>query len=228
MSRVFLVGLLTLALGWGDAAVATGAAGSRLPDHLRGVHDAKQIVLVTASSNATSYGTVRGYRKRNGSWHRVLGPWPARLGARGFAQRGEKREGDGQTPTGSYHFSFMFGVAPDPGTRFAYRRALSTSRWDDDSSSANYNRWVDTRYGDPGASPENMRVLPNYRYGAAIGYNLARTPGRGSAIFFHVTDGTDTAGCVAVARSHIVKLLRWLRPSLKPRIIMGKTSAVTR
>lgn len=217
------------------AAVALSPAAHALPgrttsfgDQLRGVHDAKQVVVVTASSNATSYAVVRTYRLRNGNWRQVFGPWSARIGERGFAPRGDKREGDGQTPTGSYRLTFAFGVAPDPGTRMHYRRALSTSRWDDDSTSANYNRWVDIRYGDPGYAPEHMRVLPNYRHGVVVGYNLARTPGRGSAIFFHVTDGTSTAGCIAVDRSHVVKLLRWLRPTLHPRIIMGTKAAVTR
>jgi L,D-peptidoglycan transpeptidase YkuD (ErfK/YbiS/YcfS/YnhG family) len=122
----------------------------------------------------------------------------------------------------------MFGVAANPGVRFPYRRALSTSRWDDDSSSANYNRWVDVRSGNPGRAPEDMDTLPQYRYGAVISYNTAqRTPGLGSAIFFHVTDGQATAGCVAVAQSNLLRVLRWLRPSMDPRIIMGTRAAIT-
>lgn len=208
--------------GAGTAAAAT------LVDHLRGVHDARQVISVIASGYGTSYATLRVFGKTSTGWHRRFGPWTARIGTNGFAPRGDKREGDGRTPTGSYHFTFMFGVDANPGVHFRYRRSLSTSRWDDDPASANYNLWVDTRYGDPGRNPESMRVLPVYRYGAVIGYNLSRTPGMGSAIFFHVTDGGSTAGCVAIGRYRVLKVLRWLRPDRKPRIIMGTKSAVTR
>ncbi len=49
----------------------------------------------------------------------------------------------------------------------------------------------------PGANPEPMDVSA-YDYGAAIGYNTARTPGLGSAIFLHLNIGIATAGCVTL------------------------------
>jgi len=200
---------------------------SHLISHLRGVHDAKQVIAVTTSGYGTSYATFRAYRKTSEGWHRVFGPWSARIGYNGFAPRGEKREGDGRTPTGSFHFQFMFGVYGDPGVRYHFRRALRTSYWDDDSSSANYNKWVDSRRDAIGRNPEPMHVSPAYNYGAVIGYNLSRTPGRGSAIFLHVSHGSATAGCVSIDQSRLLKVLRWLRPRLHPRIIMGTHNAVT-
>ena len=53
---------------------------------------------------------------------------------------------------------------------------------------------------------------------AVIGYNTARTPGRGSAIFLHVGTGGATAGCVSLPRSELLKVLRWLRPGEQPQI----------
>jgi L,D-peptidoglycan transpeptidase YkuD (ErfK/YbiS/YcfS/YnhG family) len=209
------------------AAAARAAAPALLVDHLRGVHDARQVVSVVASGYGSTYATVRAFAKTSHGWRQTFGPWTARIGRNGFAPRGDKREGDGRTPTGSFHLQFMFGVDPNPGVHFRYRQSQSTSKWDDDSASANYNRWVDTRSGYPGRNPESMRVLPVYRYGVVVAYNTARTPGRGSAIFFHVTDGQSTAGCIAVSRSRVVRLLRWLRPVRKPRMIMGTKAAVT-
>jgi L,D-peptidoglycan transpeptidase YkuD (ErfK/YbiS/YcfS/YnhG family) len=206
---------------------AAHGAPDRLINHLRGIHDARQVIAVTASGYGTSYATFRAFRKTASGWHEVFGPWPARIGYNGFAPRGDKREGDGRTPTGSYHFQFMFGVDGSPGVRFHYRPALRTSYWDDDSSSANYNKWVDSRHDATGRNPEPMHVSPAYNYGAVIGYNRGRTPGRGSAIFLHVSHGSATAGCVSIAQSRLVKVLRWLRPGLHPRIIMGTRSAVT-
>ena len=210
---------VTLATGVSQAAPSHGP-------HLKDVKNAEQIVAVSTAGYGTSYATLRVYRKHSDGWHLVFGPFSARVGYNGFAPAGAKREGDGRTPSGSYRFTFMFGVAKNPGVHFRYRRALRTSFWDDDSSSANYNLWVDSRRGYPGANPEQMHFVPNYRYGAVIGYNLSRTPGRGSAIFFHVTDGKATLGCVSLPQSRLLRVLRWLRPSLHPRIIMGTRAAV--
>ena len=216
------------------ATSATGIQGDvatsghrRLINRVRGIHHAHQVVLVTAKHYGTSYAHLRGFRKTSNGWRRTWGPWPARIGRNGFAPRGDKREGDGRTPTGSYHFTFMFGIYSDPGVRYHYRRALHTSWWDDDPSSANYNRWVDSRYGDPGRNPESMYQPPSYNYGAVIGYNLSRTPGKGSAIFLHVSHDSATAGCVSIPQTRLLKVLRWLRPARHPRIIMGTLAAVT-
>jgi L,D-peptidoglycan transpeptidase YkuD (ErfK/YbiS/YcfS/YnhG family) len=207
--------------------VAAVSSTTALPDRIRGVRDARQVLVVSADGYRTTDALLRGFRYRDGRWRLSFGPWHAYLGGRGFARPGNKREGDRQTPTGSYTFPFAFGVDPDPGTRLRYRRALDTSRWDDDPTSANYNRWVDIRYGDPGADPEHMRLLPQYRYGVVIGYNLDRTPYLGSAIFLHVDDGGPTAGCVAISRHRMVRVLRWLRPGLDPRVVMGPKSWLT-
>jgi L,D-peptidoglycan transpeptidase YkuD (ErfK/YbiS/YcfS/YnhG family) len=71
-------------------------------------------------------------------------------------------------------------------------------------------------------------VQPSYDDVAAIAYNTARVPGRGSAIFLHVTHHSPTSGCVALPRPELLKLLRWLNPRDHPRIIMGRTATVTR
>jgi L,D-peptidoglycan transpeptidase YkuD (ErfK/YbiS/YcfS/YnhG family) len=151
---------------------------------------------------------------------RVFGPWFAWIGRDGMAPPGEKREGDGRTPSGTFGFQFFFGVDPDPGVRFPYRRIDAFDFWDDDPASPLYNEWVDDRYADPGADPEPMDVTA-YDYGAVIGYNTARTPGLGSAIFLHVTIGMPTAGCVTLPVGELLEILRWLNPAASPRIAMG-------
>jgi len=60
--------------------------------------------------------------------------------------------------------------------------------------------------------------VPAYNYAAVIAYNTARTPGLGSAIFLHVGTGGSTAGCVSLPASQLLAVLRWLKPSAKPRI----------
>jgi L,D-peptidoglycan transpeptidase YkuD (ErfK/YbiS/YcfS/YnhG family) len=104
--------------------------------------------------------------------------------------------------------------------RFPYRMAHASDFWDDDPSSPLYNEWVDDRYGSPGAAPEPMDVSA-YDYGAVIGYNTARTPGLGSAIFLHVNIGMPTSGCVTLPMGELLDVLRWLNPAASPRIAMG-------
>jgi L,D-peptidoglycan transpeptidase YkuD (ErfK/YbiS/YcfS/YnhG family) len=54
-----------------------------------------------------------------------------------------------------------------------------------------------------------------------IGYNTARTPGLGSAIFLHVNIGMPTAGCVTLPMGELLEILRWLNPAGSPQIEMG-------
>jgi L,D-peptidoglycan transpeptidase YkuD (ErfK/YbiS/YcfS/YnhG family) len=208
-------------------ATATQHTRARLlVERLDGVGNARQVVAVTASGYGTSYATLTAFSRTASGWHQVFGPWAARIGYNGFAPPQRKREGDGRSPTGSYGFQFMFGVEPNPGVRYSYRPALTTSWWDDDPRSVNYNEWVDSRTGDPGRAPEAMRQVPSYRYGVVIAYNVARTPGRGSAIFLHVAHTGATSGCVSLAEPELLAVLRWLNPSQSPRIVMGTMSAV--
>src|SRR5690348_8479420 len=180
----------------------------------------RQLITVTTGRYGATYATFEAYRGGGGHWHRVFGPWTARIGRGGFAPPGGKREGDGRTPSGSFGFQFLFGALPNPGVRLRYRRARPYDFWDDDPASAHYNQWVDSRHASPGASPEPMDVS-GYDYGAVIGYNTARTPGLGSGIFLHVNIGIATAGCITLPTAELLAVLRWLNPARSPRIRMG-------
>jgi L,D-peptidoglycan transpeptidase YkuD (ErfK/YbiS/YcfS/YnhG family) len=179
-----------------------------------------QLVTVTARSYGATRAELTAFQRVDGQWQRVFGPWTAWIGRNGMARPGAKREGDGRTPSGTFGFGFFFGVDPNPGVRFPYRRVHTYDVWDDDPSSPLYNEWVDDRYANPGAAPEPMDVSA-YDFGAVIAYNTARTPGRGSAIFLHLNIGTPTAGCVTLPEGELLDVLRWLNPAASPRITMG-------
>ena len=176
-----------------------------------------QAVLVTADGyGSTTASLTTWQRTAAGGWEQVHGPSTARLGRAGLAPPGEKREGDGRTPSGTYGFDFLFGVEPDPGVALPYRRVTGPSIvWDDVPSSPTYNLWVDGGVG------EAMYVTPAYDYGAVIAYNADRTPGLGSAIFLHVSTGGPTAGCVSLPVDRLLEVLRWLDPARAPVIILG-------
>jgi L,D-peptidoglycan transpeptidase YkuD (ErfK/YbiS/YcfS/YnhG family) len=217
--RLVIVLMVVLALAGsgaiGRAATARGAvlaSAGRAP---------QQMITVTARSHSSTYARLIAYRRSEKRWVRVFGPWAARVGYNGIAKPGAKREGDGRTPSGTYGFGFFFGVLRNPGMAFSYRRAGRYDFWDDDPSSPYYNEWVDRRRRDPGADPEPMDQRPAYDYAAVIAYNVARIPGRGSAIFLHVGTGSSTAGCVSLPQRELLAILRWLRPKRAPEIVIG-------
>jgi L,D-peptidoglycan transpeptidase YkuD (ErfK/YbiS/YcfS/YnhG family) len=212
-------------------STAAPGPGSRrlLVTRLKGVHDATQVISVTTPHYGSTHASVQAFAKSAHGWRRVAGPWSAWIGRNGFAPPGAKREGDGKAPSGSFKFSFFFGVDPKPsGVRFRWRHAALYDVWDDDPASPRYNTWVDTRRHPAGRDPEPLHVQPSYDDVAVIAYNTARVPGRGSAIFLHVTHHSPTSGCVALPRHELLWLLRWLDPRDHPRIIMGRTATVTR
>jgi len=181
-----------------------------------------QLIVVSAAAYGRTDATLTAYDQTAAGWVRRFGPWTARVGRNGFAPLGAKREGDGRTPSGTYGFSFFFGIDANPGVAFPYRLVTGPAIvWDDDPASPNYNEWIDTRNAAAGARPEPMYNAPVYDYGAVIAYNTARTPGLGSAIFFHVSDYQSTAGCVALPVSELVSILQWMQPAENPRINMG-------
>lgn len=177
--------------------------------------------MTAAAYDGTWHATLRAFAWRHGHWRRVAGPWAARLGYNGLAPRGTKREGDGRTPSGTFPLTFAFGVDRNPGTRMRWRHAATYDVWDDDPASPRYNLWTDRRRHSAGRDPEPLHVRPAYEDAVVIGYNRARRPGRGSAIFLHVNHTGATSGCVSVSRSRVIRLLRWLRPRLHPRIRIG-------
>jgi L,D-peptidoglycan transpeptidase YkuD (ErfK/YbiS/YcfS/YnhG family) len=162
--------------------------------------------------------------KDRGAWRHVRGPFDAVIGRNGFALPGEKREGDGRTPSGVYPLEHAFGYAERISTSMAYRPIGDSDIWVDDPESRDYNRWMKKGQTD-GASFETMRRKDDlYKYGIVIGYN--RDPvveGHGSAIFLHIWKACDvpTSGCVALAERDLLEILSWLDPSRRPLAVMG-------
>jgi L,D-peptidoglycan transpeptidase YkuD (ErfK/YbiS/YcfS/YnhG family) len=170
---------------------------------------ATQVVLVVGSG---SNAVVRACERRKGVWVSVLGRMHGHVGLRGVAAPGAKREGDDRTPGGTFSLGRGFGVRSDPGVDFGWRRTDRSDVWVDDSGSDLYNTGQRQPAGGRWDSAEELYVPGPYDYVQTIGYNTARTPGRGRAIFLHVDHQSGTHGCVSVPRSQLLALLRWERP----------------
>ena len=198
---------------------------------LPGISGATQVVTVTTSGYGTDVATVTAYQLQAGVWQRVFGPYQGDVGLDGLAPPGEKREGDLRTPSGSFGFGTFFGVDANPGVRFPWLAITGTNDvWDDDPSSPNYNQYeTTTSEAVAGANPEPMDTTPAYDYGALIDYNtdpVVHDPPMGSAIFFHVTTGGGTAGCVSLPMPDLLSVLVWLDPEQSPRIVIGTESSL--
>lgn len=189
------------------------------------IGESAQILLVIDNSSLFSTKTnVYAMEKRDNKWQMAFEPFNAVIGVKGFAAEGEKKEGDGKTPSGIYPLKMTFGYDATIGTKMPYRQALDDDVWIDDPQADDYNRWVkksETR----AASYERMRRNDNlYKYGIVIEYNTSPViKGNGSAIFLHIWKGESvpTAGCVAVSEEDIIKIIGWLDPAASPLIIMG-------
>ena len=208
------------------SVAAPAEAAYPMIHRVRGVHDAHQVITVTNRSWSSSYATLQAWeRLADGRWRSVHGPWTARVGRNGFGS--PKREGDGQTPVGSYVMPSLFGTRPLSYAKLRYKVVDRYDVWVDDSNSAYYNTAQRLPANGRWRSAESPYQPTPYAHAGVIGYNPHRYPGQGSAIFLHVTTNSATAGCVSLPASQVVPLLRWLDPAKRPRMIMGPESAVT-
>ena len=123
-----------------------------------------------------------------------------------------KREGDLKTPAGVFPLRNGFGVNGNPGLRVgSWLRVNAGDVWVDDPESALYNTHQRLPAGGRWVSAERMQNSPAYNYAQVIGYNGARSPGAGSAIFLHVDKGHGTLGCVSLSTSALLSVMRWER-----------------
>jgi len=221
-ARLGVVGAVAAAL---VATLASCAA--TVPERLNlPFGDAQQLVVVTAPAWSSTSALLTTYQKVDGGWQIVQAALPARLGRSGF--NADHHEGDGTTPAGSFPLTGIMGRQPDPGVRYPYRQLVPGDCWVSDVASPSYNQLVSAS---PCAKPnEDMYAIGigPYRYLATVGYNVDPVvPGRGSAIFLHrhqydsAGRSVPTSGCVSLSETDLLAVLRWLDPSLHPRILMG-------
>jgi L,D-peptidoglycan transpeptidase YkuD (ErfK/YbiS/YcfS/YnhG family) len=203
-------------------------AGDFLISRGNRIGQSSQIILVRDNSFLfLTKTTLYAMEKRENKWQAVFEPFDAVVGKNGFAPEGEKREGDGRTPSGIFPLKMTFGYNSTIETKMPYRQALADDIWVDDPNAEDYNRWVkksETR----STSYEIMKRDDNlYKYGIVIEYNTDPViKGNGSAIFLHIWkgEGIPTAGCVAISEENIIKILGWLDPAASPLIITGITN----
>ena len=189
------------------------------------IGESEQLIFAINTDSSSFHVTIHTLEKKSDAWHPALPAFTGSIGEKGFAPIGEKREGDGKTPSGIFRLGIAFGYDASVESKMPYRQATDDDFWVDDVNSEDYNKWVK---GEPGAvSRENMkRDDGEYKYGVVIEYNTNPiVKGNGSAIFLHVWKSEKpTSGCVSMSEEMVLRILGWLDPDKKPLVIMGSES----
>jgi L,D-peptidoglycan transpeptidase YkuD (ErfK/YbiS/YcfS/YnhG family) len=151
---------------------------------------------------------IRAKNKREVACRLHLGHlvFPCRIGRTGRTLR--KREGDGKTPIGEFMLTLGF-YRDDRVRKIKGAKVMrANDGWCEMPGSQFYNRHVRLPFRH--AHETMMRRDEAYDIVFATSHNARpRVQGAGSAIFFHLTRvGSDaTAGCVAVSRKDMLKIL---------------------
>lgn len=136
------------------------------------------------------------------------------IGRGGACPAAAKREGDGCSPLGLWPIRGLLlrrGKVAATGIRLPWRWTRAHDGWSDDPADPAYNRPV--RLPRAFSAESLIRSDDAYDVIVVLGHNDAPpVPERGSAIFFHLSEGRPTAGCVAVDRADMLRLLPLLSP----------------
>ena len=192
------------------------------PEWVRNLSQAKdpgttQLLIVAASGmNKTTAKVSMHERDEDGDWIQVLSV-DGYVGKNGMVKDSERKEGCGKTPIGVYYFTTAFGIADDPGCAIPYIKVTKDLYWSSDMREGmHYNELVSIN-DYPDLDKKNSEHLIDYskayQYCLNISFNEECTPGRGSAIFLHCTGNNKyTAGCVAVPKDTMVKIMKRVDP----------------
>lgn len=211
------------------------------PALLNQITDSEQVVLVTANSWRSTVGTLQVFERNDNSWIATQKSVRAILGYGGLVPGNNRQQGTGTTPTGTYAFTSAFGIKSDPGTKLDYIKVDKNDAW-------TYNPRVPSTYNIFQTANKSwssygnyVEVLSTYRkqynYVAVLDFNLPTgeiTQGangikrtnqsantrQGGGIFLHVSNGTKTAGCVAIPEKAMKEILEWIDPKKNPVIVI--------
>jgi L,D-peptidoglycan transpeptidase YkuD (ErfK/YbiS/YcfS/YnhG family) len=166
-------------------------------------------------------GAAQLIRVRRSAGHKTRGwlfvdglAFPVALGRGSILAN--KREGDGGTPRGHFHPVRLWwrkDRLPRPRTRLPTRAIQPFDAWSEDPLSRNYNRPF--RIAPDAAGDRLTRADNLYDIIIEIDHNTRpRIAGRGSAVFLHLARPgfAPTAGCVALRRNDLLRLVARLGP----------------
>jgi D-alanyl-D-alanine dipeptidase len=197
-----------------------------------------QAVVVTTPDWKNVHGTAQLFsREKAGSkWKAVGDKFPVVVGRSGLgvskpdfdidmmSRPPIKQEGDGRAPAGKFPLTSTFGNI-DISSKLPFTRLDEFTECVDDTNSTFYNKIVNRMHVgnfDWKSSEKMFTVRPQYDLGVFVAYNsYPAIPGYGSCIFLHIWKdaNTGTAGCTAMARENLEKVVRRLDPTKNPYLV---------
>ena len=131
-----------------------------------------------------------------------------------------KNEGDFKTPKGIFKLEKLYfrkDRVGMPKCKINKKIITKGTAWCDDPNHAKYNEEI---LNLTKKSKESFyRKDHKYDYLITINHNSKRTPGKGSAIFIHLTkDYQGTAGCIAIKKNDFEILLKLINQKSKIKI----------
>ena len=131
-----------------------------------------------------------------------------------------KKEGDHSTPKGFFNLKKLYfrkdrvGI---PTCKLNKKVITKNMAWSDDLNHKKYNEEIKTRHKN--LKEHLYRKDHKYDYIISISHNEKKIPGKGSAIFIHLTDNyKPTAGCVALKKKDFEILLKLIDKKTKIKI----------
>lgn len=201
-----------------------------------------QAVVVTTKDWDTINGTAAIFERKNlkSDWKQIGESFPVVVGRNGLAWaellNGDidmtkiKQEGDGNAPAGLFPLTASFGKSSKPNAvELPYTKLDKFTECVDDTKSHFYNRIVNRmQVGnfDWKSSEKMLEVGEQYGLGVFVGYNSYPVEkGRGSCIFLHVWKdaATGTAGCTAMERPNLERIVAWASPAKNPYLVQMPT-----
>ena len=192
----------------------------------------QQLIIVTSILSNTSNVVINTYEKRKSSWVNIHRNLTGCIGLKGFTKN--KIEGDAKTPEGVFNIGTCYSKTSNVITGLNLYKYDSKDVWVDDPNSKYYNTHQREPVNGRWKSAENFSKMKNSVYDVFfnIEYNIARTPNKGSAIFFHISNAKAqikyTNGCVATDKSNLLAIVRWLDKDKNPLILQGPLSELVK
>lgn len=194
-----------------------------------------QAVVVTTDDWSATRGEARVYERNHikAAWKAVGKEFEIVVGRAGLAWSRDvavesavfKREGDGKSPAGLFPLTFAFGKAGSIDSKLSYRRLLDQTECVDDTGSTHYNKVVgrlQVGVFDWKSSEKMAEITPEYDLGVFVAHNsYPVVEGNGSCIFLHIWKdaNTPTAGCTAMSREDLERVVAWLDPKKDPYLV---------
>ena len=131
-----------------------------------------------------------------------------------------KKEGDYSTPKGLFSLRKLYfrkdrvGIPECKINKMIIKRDMG---WCDDPKDKKYNEEI--KINSKNLNENLHRKDHKYDYIILMSHNEKKTPGKGSAIFIHLTDNYEpTAGCIALKKKDFEILLKLIDKKTKIKI----------